>query len=85
MGVGNAASAFLPAAVISRDSSGRNHQVVIPFNSAVKLVVFGSFFQITDTAGQPLSRTAATAIPLAVAAGQQPPAIQLRVIGAGQQ
>lgn len=75
--------AFVPARVVSRDRNGKDHQVVIPFNSPVRLVVYSSFFQLADEAGVPLAKARSTYIPLTVPAGQQPPAIRLRVTGAG--
>ncbi|MBI1898773.1 MAG: carboxypeptidase regulatory-like domain-containing protein [Acidobacteria bacterium] len=84
IGVGNDGFAFLPAPVVSRDRTGRDHQVVIPFNSLVKLVVHSSFFQLSDAAGIALPKGRTTSIPLTVPAGQQPPAIRLRVTGAGR-
>jgi hypothetical protein len=84
IGVGNDAFAFVPAPVISQDANGRNHQVVIPFNSQVRLVVQSSFFQLADGAGLPLAKARTISIPLAVSAGQQPAPIRLRVTGAGR-
>ena len=43
LGMDNDAFAFRPATVVSQDANGRNHQIVIPFNSPVKLVVYSSF------------------------------------------
>ena len=85
IGVGNLAFAFVRAGVVSRDLSGRDQQVVIPFHSQVNLVVLSPFFQLADAAGLPLSRTQATRIPVMVAAGQQRAPIRLRVSGGGSQ
>jgi hypothetical protein len=85
IGAGNDASVFLPAPITSKDVAGRNYQVVIPFNSPSKLVVRSAFFQLADAAGSPLSRAAATFIPLSVPSGQQPATIRLRVTGGGRQ
>lgn len=84
IGVGNDGSAFLPARVVSRGPNGKDLQVVIPFNSPVRLVVQSSFFQLADESGVPLPKARSTSIPLTVPTGQQPPAIRLRVTGAGR-
>ncbi|HEY7390444.1 MAG TPA: hypothetical protein VH640_18145 [Bryobacteraceae bacterium] len=79
IGIGTDARVFMPAAVISQDSGGRNQQVVVPFNSAVKLVVFSSQFQLSSS-GIPLPRASST-IPIGVPSGQTPPTIVLQVTG----
>jgi hypothetical protein len=80
LGVENDAFAFRPARVVSEDANGRNHQIVIPFNTPVKLVVHSSFFRLSDAAGVPLPRTAVS-IPVIVPPGQQPTAVTLKVTG----
>ena len=45
IGVGNDVHAFMPAPTVSQDTGGRNLQVVVPFNSVVKLEVFSTQFQ----------------------------------------
>jgi hypothetical protein len=84
LGVANDTLGFMPARLASSDSNSKTMEVVIPFNSPRKLVVRSSFFQLADSGGATLSRTAATMIPLAVAAGQQPTVLRLKVTGAGQ-
>jgi len=83
IGVGNDAFVFLPASVTSQDAGGRNQQVVIPFNSPVKLAVYSSFFQLADATGLALPKTGA-AILLTVPTGQQPATVGLRVTGGGR-
>jgi len=82
VGVGNDAFAFAPARVMSQDATGRNLEVVIPFNSTAKISVLSSFFRLADATGLPLPKTGVT-IPILVPAGQRPPAITLRVTGVG--
>ena len=84
MGVGNSAFAFIPAAVVSRDAKGRTHQILIPFNTLTRLMVYSPFFQLTDSVGMSLPRTQNVAIPVTILTGQQPPTITLRVTGGGQ-
>ena len=82
LGVGNDAFAFIPAAVVSKDANGRDLQIVVPFNSPAKLVVYSSFFKLSDTAGIPLPKTTVT-IPVLVQRGQQPTPIRFNVMGGG--
>jgi hypothetical protein len=80
LGADNDAFASCPARVVSQDTNGRSHEVVIPFDSRVKLVLYSSFFRLSDAAGAPLPRSAVS-IPVTVRPGQAPPTIALRVIG----
>jgi hypothetical protein len=82
LGVDNDAFVFRPAPLTSQDANGRNHQIVVPFNSIVKLVVYSSFFRLSDSVGIPLPR-AGVALPVTVPSGQQPVTITLRVTGGG--
>src|SRR5260370_32092337 len=75
LGVGNDAFVFLPAPVTSTDLNGRNQQIVIAYNTSVKLVVASTFFKLNDAAGQPLARTGTAMIPITVPSGPQPAAI----------
>jgi hypothetical protein len=80
LGVGNDAFAFRPVSILAQDANGRDHQIIVPFNLPVKLVVHSSFFQLSDATGIPLSRTGA-AIPVLVPSGTQPTIIKLKVTG----
>jgi hypothetical protein len=59
---------FQSASVASQDAAGRNYQVLIPFDTPLKLVVSSFFFRLSDAAGVPLNSS--TTIPVAVAKGQ---------------
>ena len=78
IGVGNDAFVFRPLAVLPAGTSGANRQLVIPFNSPVKLVVSSSFFQLADSVGKALPKTG-SAIPILVPSGTQPALIKLTV------
>lgn len=80
IGVANDGAVFRPASVISQDATGRNYQIVIPFNHLVNLAVASSFFQLANAVGVTIPRTGAS-IPVTVPSGQQPPAITLIVTG----
>lgn len=84
IGVANNSFTFRPALITSRDANGREYQVVIPFNTPVKLVLYSSFFQLTDATGLSLPRAQTVAIPVTVVAGQVAPTIKLDVTGRGQ-
>jgi hypothetical protein len=80
IGVASDSRLFLPATVLSQDGSGRNHQIVIPFNSLVNLIVFSTQFQLS-TLGLPLPKVSSTKIPITAPSGGQPPTITLQVTG----
>jgi hypothetical protein len=80
LGVPTDSLTFHPAVLVSQDANGRNHQIVVPFNAAVKVVASSSYFRLGDAAGMPLAR-AAVHIPAFVQLGQVPATITLRVIG----
>ncbi|PWT98655.1 MAG: hypothetical protein C5B51_28730 [Terriglobia bacterium] len=79
IGVASDSRVFLPALTISRDGGGRNHQIVIPFDSTVNLVVFSPQFQLSS-GGVPLPK-ASIKIPITVPSGRQPPIVTLQVTG----
>lgn len=79
IGVATDNLAFSSAPIVSQDSGGRNQQLVVPFNSPVKLAVFSSQFQLSS-AGVPLP-TGNSMIPVTVPSGQTAPTIELQVTG----
>lgn len=80
VGVPNDAMAFRSARVVSTDANGRNHEIVVPFNSPVKLVIYSSFFRLADEAGATLAGPGAQ-IPVLAQSGRAPVPITLRVTG----
>ena len=84
LGVFSDASVFHPAPVISKDASGRNHEIVVPHDTPVKIIVTSSFFQLNDAAGRQLSRTGPAEIPVTVPLGQTASTIRLVVTGVGR-
>ena len=68
---------------MSQDSAGRNYQIVIPFNTALTLVVHPSFYRVTNTSATPLANGTSTKVPIFAAAGQQAPPIRFTITGAG--
>lgn len=69
--------------LLSQDLGGRNYQIVIPFNTALTLVVHPSFYHVSNASGAPLSQARSTKIPLLVATGQQVSPIRFTISGAG--
>ena len=51
VGVSTASGMFQPAEVKSGDKKGRNHEVLIPFDAPVKLVVQSALFQLANDKG----------------------------------
>jgi hypothetical protein len=84
VGLSDDALVYRPALVTAQDAGGRDQQIVIPFDTPVKVVAFSSFFHISDAAGLPLSRTRATKISVIVPSGRKPDPINLIVTGAGK-
>jgi hypothetical protein len=70
---------FVP--LVSQDSGGRNHQIVIPFNTPLTLFVHPTFYHVSGATGAPLSRGATSKIPLLVAPGQQVAPIVFTITG----
>jgi hypothetical protein len=83
MGVSSDAHVFHWALMVSQDSGGRDLRIVVPFDTQVRLVVNSSFFQLANAAGIALPRTRSTLIPVAVSAGQVPPALRFTVTSGG--
>jgi hypothetical protein len=73
IGVGDANGMFHSALVIATDKTGRDHQIVIPANTRVNLVVKSKFFQLADATGATIAPDAAAA-PIVALSGQAPPA-----------
>jgi hypothetical protein len=74
---------FHPVPLASKDSGGRNYQIVVPFNTALTLVVHPSFYHVNNTNNVSLSQTVSTKIPLFVTAGQQVTPIKFTIMGGG--
>lgn len=84
LGVGNDAFSFRLATPMSASATGRNYQIIIPFDVPEKLVVFSSFFKLSDATGLALPG-AATAITINVPSGQTPTKVHLAITGGGFQ
>jgi hypothetical protein len=74
---------FRRVPLLSTDSGGRNYQIVVPFNTALTLMIHPSFYQVVDANNIALSQSASTQIPLLFSAGQQAPPITFTISGAG--
>ena len=82
---GSSGSFFRRVPVVSQDSTGRNLQIVVPFNTSLVLYVHPTLYQVSYATGVPLSRGATTRISLLVASGQQPAPINFTIAGIGRQ
>ena len=58
--------------IYSTDSVGRSHQIAVPYNSRLKLVIRSAFFQLADTLGVPLSRAQSTIVAFNTPADKDP-------------
>ena len=83
LGIGSAGHVFRMLPLVSNDASGRNHQIVIPFNTPVKLVLRSSFCRFADSVGLAPATTVATVVPINVATGQTVAPIMFTVRSAG--
>ena len=81
IGAGTAINSFRSASVVSQDATGRNYQLVIPYNYPATVVVRSPFFKLTDANG--VSLPSGTTLPISVLTGQTPTAIRLIVTGGG--
>ena len=84
IGYASGGFAFRPAIPISEDQAGRNHQILIPFDRSVNLLVSSSFFRLNNGAGVALPMKGPS-MPVTVQTGQQPPSIRLTVVSGGGQ
>ena len=83
IGFTNRFFAFRSAFVVSKDGTGRTHQIVVPFDTEVRLVVASSFFQLKDNLGTPIPKEGKE-ISILVPAGKIPPSINLTVASGGR-
>jgi len=83
LGISSPGSFFHSMPLLSKDSNGRNYQIVVPFNTQLTLVVHPSFYRVNDTGGAPLKSAVSTKIPLFVSSGQQVTPFKLTISGAG--
>ena len=80
LGVGTDALWFHAAPIVSKDPTGRDHQVVVPFDRQVNLTVFSPLFELGDSSGSSLEKSGSI-IPILVRSGQVPIPIHLSVTG----
>jgi hypothetical protein len=85
LGVSSPGLFFHRVPLASQDSSGRNYQIVVPFNTQLTLVLHSSFYHVNDANGIALSQAASTKIPLFVATSQQVAPIKFTVSGTGRE
>jgi len=70
---------FVP--VLSADAAGRTHQLIVPYERALRLIVQSGFFKVSDSLGLPLRETEATVVPFTVAKGKDMAPIGVRIAG----
>lgn len=84
MGITTRSATFQVARQISKDSTSRVYQVVVPFDTTVNAVISSSRFKLTDTTGLALSKIGGgigTAIPILVRSGQPVPSLRFLIAG----
>ena len=80
LGVGTDALFFRTARVVSQDASGRDYQLLIPFDRLVNISATSAFFQLMDATGKALTKSG-NMFPVLVPSGQPPPVLLLRMTG----
>jgi hypothetical protein len=69
------------APVVHQQDVSRRHEIVIPFDMPVKVIIRSSMFQVRDSGGTLIGRGSATALPLVIPAGHKVAPIKLMVTG----
>ncbi len=82
LGVATDAFSFRLAPIVSQDTGGRYHQMVIPLGTAARIVASSSFFRLSDGSGAALPSS--VAIPVTVPMGQAPATLRIVVTGGGK-
>lgn len=80
LGVGTDAIYFRNASLVSQNASGRNYQVLIPFDRTISVSVASGFFKLADANGRALT-TSGNLFPVLVPSGQQSPKLVFTVTG----
>ena len=81
LGFATDSSLFHTLPLTSADQTGRNYQIVIPFDTTVKLIITSSHLQIADAAGLMLPVGVTSQIAVTVPSGAQPPLLRFVVTG----
>ena len=72
---------FRRVPLVSQEPGRRDHQIVVPFNTALTLVIYPSFYTVNAASGVALSKVVSTKLPLLVPPGQQVTPINLTITG----
>jgi hypothetical protein len=80
VGVWTTKKTFLPAAIATRDSQGREYSTVVPFDATTSLTVTPARLALADAAGKALP-TQPAPIPITVTRGTTPNILRFQVKG----
>lgn len=80
IGVRGDSLCFYAATTASKDSGGRNYQILIPFDRSLNISVASALFQLQDQSGRPLLPFG-NLLPITVPSGQTPGILVLNVSG----
>jgi len=80
IGVSTVSGLFQPATLLGDDGKGRNHQVVIPFDSPTTVAIRSDHFLMTDSTGKAVANGSANG-PVSVPTGNTPSQIKVTISG----
>lgn len=78
LGVWTSNGLYYPAAAFSEDATGRNHSVIVPLGTPVKLGVSGRKLKMEDESGKPM-KSDDPPIPFTVNAGENPKKFKFKI------
>src|SRR5713226_5074984 len=71
----------VPVSVIKVDGKGRDHDIVIPFDTNLQLRVHSKVFAIADEKGAAVDKTNGAVVPIQIPSGTTPVKILFRITG----
>lgn len=67
--------------VVSTDSEGRTHQLIVPYEKPLRLIIQSAFFKVADSAGVAVRDTEATAVSFTARKGSGLPSFSIQITG----
>ncbi|MBL8239296.1 MAG: hypothetical protein JNM66_17860 [Bryobacterales bacterium] len=67
--------------VVSTDSEGRTHRLIVPYEKPLRLIIQSAFFKVADSAGVAVRDTEATAVSFTARKGSGLPSFSIQITG----